>query len=185
MPPECHKYLYVERHIISCRLLDHSPLKVQVFPPGLHNQIQWMHAFKTWIEKKLDIVVLCSARLSMRKCCIAWESRLQGQDLDAAEMRGPDTRYLCCSASGQPQVLLSAATCAMWLIGCAKKPASHRTWQEVRVGRSRDVLCQVLLVKVGNAQWAKSGLFVQWVYWVYLFRQNTRPQCNAVMYEQV
>ena len=33
---------------------------------------------------------------------------------------------------------------------CAKKPASHRTWQEVRVGRSRDVLCQVLWVMVGN-----------------------------------
>ena len=35
------------------------------------------------------------------------------------------------------------------------------------------------------AQWAKSGFFVQWVYWVYLFSQNTRPLCNAAMYEQV
>ena len=26
-----------------------------------------------------------------------------------------------------------------------------------------------------TAQWAKSGFFVQWVYWVYLFSQNTRP----------
>ena len=36
-----------------------------------------------------------------------------------------------------------------------------------------------------TAQWAKSGFFVQWVYWVYLFSQNTRPLCNAAMYEQV
>ena len=36
-----------------------------------------------------------------------------------------------------------------------------------------------------NAQWVKSGFFVQWVYWVYLFSQNTRPLCNAAMYEQV
>ena len=35
------------------------------------------------------------------------------------------------------------------------------------------------------AQWAKSGFFVQLVYWVYLFSQNTRPLCNAAMYEQV
>ena len=133
MPPECQKYLYVERHIISCRLLDHSPLKIQVFPPGLHDQIQWMHAFKIWIEKKLDIVVLCSARLSMRKCCIAWESRLQGRDLDAAEMRGPDTRYLCCSASGQPQVLLSAAHCAMWLSSDVQR-SQHLTGRRRRCG---------------------------------------------------
>ena len=39
--------------------------------------------------------------------------------------------------------------------------------------------------KCHNAQWAKSGFFVQWVYWVYLFSQNTRPLCNAAMYEQV
>ena len=38
---------------------------------------------------------------------------MQGQDLDAVEMRGPDTRYLCCSASGRTQVLLSAAHWAM------------------------------------------------------------------------
>ena len=36
-----------------------------------------------------------------------------------------------------------------------------------------------------NAQWAKSGFFVQWVYWVYLSSQNTCPLCNAAMYEQV
>ena len=36
-----------------------------------------------------------------------------------------------------------------------------------------------------TAQWAKSGFFVQWVYWVYLSSQNTRPLCNAAMYEQV
>ena len=36
-----------------------------------------------------------------------------------------------------------------------------------------------------NAQWAKSGFFVQWVYWVYLSSKNTRPLCNAAMYEQV
>ena len=39
--------------------------------------------------------------------------------------------------------------------------------------------------KCHNAQWAKSGFFVQWVYWVYLSSQNTRPLCNAAMYEQV
>ena len=33
-----------------------------------------------------------------------------------------------------------------------------------------------------HAQWAKSGFFVQWVYWVYLFSQNTRPLCNAAMH---
>ena len=36
-----------------------------------------------------------------------------------------------------------------------------------------------------NAQWAKSGFFVQWVYWMCLFSQNTCPLCNAAMYEQV
>ena len=41
------------------------------------------------------------------------------------------------------------------------------------------------LVQYDTAQWAKSGFFVQWVYWVYLFSQNTRPLCNAAMYEQV
>ena len=41
------------------------------------------------------------------------------------------------------------------------------------------------LKKVNTAQWAKSGFFVQWVYWVYLSSQNTRPLCNAAMYEQV
>ena len=35
-----------------------------------------------------------------------------------------------------------------------------------------------------SAQWAKSGVFVQRVYWVYLFSQNTCPLCNAAMYEQ-
>ena len=39
--------------------------------------------------------------------------------------------------------------------------------------------------QVDTAQWAKSGFFVQWVYWVYLSSQNTRPLCNAAMYEQV
>ena len=33
-------------------------------------------------------------------------------------------------------------------------------------------------VHVSNiAQWANSGFFVQWVYWVYLFSQNTHPLC--------
>ena len=40
-------------------------------------------------------------------------------------------------------------------------------------------------IKFDIAQWAKSGFFVQWVYWVYLSSQNTRPLCNAAMYEQV
>ena len=52
-------------------------------------------------------------------------------------------------------------------------------------------LSQVLRIRIstltqsGSAQWAKSGFFVQWVYWVYLSSQNTRPLCNAAMYEQV
>ena len=36
-----------------------------------------------------------------------------------------------------------------------------------------------------SAQWAKPGFFVQWVYWVYSFSQNTLPLCNAAMHEQV
>merc|ERR1712155_117801 len=31
--------------------------------------------------------------------------------------------------------------------------------------------------KNATAQWAKSGFFVQWVYWVYSSSQNTRPLC--------
>ena len=27
-------------------------------------------------------------------------------------------------------------------------------------------------ILISTAQWAKSGFFVQWVYWVYLFSQN-------------
>ena len=46
------------------------------------------------------------------------------------------------------------------------------------VGAAVDVLHHVqVLGDVLNAQWAKSGFFVQWVYWVYLFSQNTRPLC--------
>ena len=44
-------------------------------------------------------------------------------------------------------------------------------------------------VQVGggdSAQRTKSGFFVQWVYWVYLFYQNTHPQCaHCALYEQV
>ena len=83
----------------------------------------------------------------MRKCCIAWESRLQGRDLDAAEMRGPDTRYLCCSASGRRAVVLSAAICAIRLALShpnGQRSPGRRRW----VGRSRTVFCQLLLLMV-------------------------------------
>ena len=34
-----------------------------------------------------------------------------------------------------------------------------------------------VLYQCSIAQWAKSGFFVQWVYWVYLLSQNSCPLC--------
>ena len=59
-------------------------------------------------------------------------------------------------------------------------PTRYQPGQPGQLGDSQDVT-----IMLHNAQWAKSGFFVQWVYCVYLSSQNTRPLCNAAMYEQV
>ena len=49
-----------------------------------------------------------------------------------------------------------------------------------QLAAAASVLLRLVVGEAGmetNAQWAKSGFFVQWVYWVYLFSQNTRPLC--------
>ena len=54
------------------------------------------------------------------------------------------------------------------------------------VNASMDIIISPKCFKSGPVHSGRNqGFFVQWVYWVYLFIQNTRPLCNAAMYEQV
>ena len=66
---------------------------------------------------------------------------------------------------------------------CDKAP--HQFYARLTNCRLQGTGTEMTCVEQSNAQWAKSGFFVQWVYWVYLFSQNTLPLFNAAMQEQV
>ena len=72
------------------------------------------------------------------------------------------------------------------------RPHDRRGERQRGGAAARQYDCNQLYCNYTIAQWANSGFFVQWVYWVYLFSQNTRSlhcaptvQCCNAMYELV